>query len=209
MKSSFPAAMASMLKWEGGYSNHPKDPGGATMQGVIQRVYDAYRHSKGLSARDVKLLQASERDEIYRIQYWDAVKGDQLPPGVDLAVFDYAVNSGPGRAIRALQRVLKVQVDGIIGLVTLSAAAKINPALLVDLVCDDRAEFVRGLSTYPTFGKGWENRIRDTRATARKLAQGGQVSPPPPDIPETPAPPPAAKSGGLWAWMKRIFGFAT
>ncbi|WP_246677573.1 glycosyl hydrolase 108 family protein [Mesorhizobium sp. B2-3-12] len=105
-----------MLAHEGGYSNHPADPGGATMKGVTQRVYDGYRKSKGLSTRSVKGIQTAELNEIYDRQYWDAVKGDLLPAGVDYVVFDGAVNSGPGRSIMWLQQALRPAYKGPIDL---------------------------------------------------------------------------------------------
>ena len=100
-------SLARVLAHEGGYSNHPKDPGGATMKGVTQRVYDGYRKGKGLAVRSVKGITTDELNEIYDRQYWDAVKGDLLPAGVDYVLFDGAVNSWPGRSIMWLQQALR------------------------------------------------------------------------------------------------------
>ncbi|WP_245464369.1 MULTISPECIES: glycosyl hydrolase 108 family protein [unclassified Mesorhizobium] len=103
---------ARVLAHEGGYSNHPNDTGGVTMKGVTQRVYDAYRKSKGQSTRSVKAIQTAELNEIYDRQYWDAVKGDLLPAGVVYVLFDGAVNSGPGRSIMWLQQALRPAYTG-------------------------------------------------------------------------------------------------
>ena len=115
MTDRFDTCLAETLKWEGGWSNHPRDPGGPTMRGIIQRVYDGWRDNHGLPRRSVREIADHELRDIYRRSYWDQVRGDELPPGVDLAVFDFAVNSGPARAAKYLQRVLGVKVDGHIG----------------------------------------------------------------------------------------------
>ena len=99
-------SLARVLAHEGGYSNHPNDPGGPTMKGT-QRVYDGFRKGKGLATRSVKSLTTAELNEIYVRQYWDAVQGDTLPAGVDYVVLDGALNSGPGRSIMWLQQALR------------------------------------------------------------------------------------------------------
>jgi lysozyme family protein len=101
MKANFPACLAITLKYEGGYSDNPRDPGGPTCRGITQRVYDAYRHGP-LGYRSVRYIAENEVQDIYRHQYWDAIRGDDLPAGVDLIAFDIAVNSGPGRATQWL-----------------------------------------------------------------------------------------------------------
>lgn len=170
-------SLARVLAHEGGYSNNPKDPGGATMKGVTQRVYDAYRKSKGLSMRSVKGIQTAELNEIYDRQYWDAVKGDQLPAGVDYVVFDGGVNSGPGRSIMWLQQALrpayKGPIDGVMGVGTLAALqANTNNDALIDRICDTRMSFLRHLGTFPTFGKGWTARVAEVRAIGKAWASG-------------------------------------
>ena len=115
MKDDFAPALAAVLVHEGGYSNHPKDPGGPTMKGVIKRVYDDYRRSKGEPVRDVRQITDEELREIYRKRYWDLIQGDELPTGLDYVVFDGAVNSGPAQATKWLQRGLGVGADGVLG----------------------------------------------------------------------------------------------
>lgn len=170
--SSFDAALARVLVHEGGYSDHPADPGGPTMQGVIQRVYDAYRAAKGAPRRSVRLLERAELVEIYRRQYWDAVRADDLPPGIDYVVFDGAVNSGPAQSLKWLQRALGVPADGAIGAVTLAAAAACaDRAGLVDQICDRRLAMLKSLATFKIFGAGWSRRVADVRQAGRTWAQ--------------------------------------
>ena len=105
MKANFDKSLALVLVHEGGYVNHPKDPGGATNRGVTQAVYDAYRKTRGKAGQSVKFITDEEVNAIYKFQYWDRVQGDLLPAGLDYAVFDFAVNSGVGRASKYLQAV--------------------------------------------------------------------------------------------------------
>lgn len=172
--SGFTRALPRVLAHEGGYVNDPLDPGGATNKGITFRVYDAYRIRKGLPTRDVRAITATEIAEIYRLQYWDAVKGDELPPGLDYVLFDGAVNSGPSQSIKWLQRALgSVAVDGQIGQATLAAVtAHGRPAELIDRICDRRLTFLQALKTWPRFGKGWRARVEGVRKTARSWALG-------------------------------------
>lgn len=166
---SFEPALTCVLKQEGGYSDHPADPGGATMMGITQEVLAEWR-GHPVSKADVRALSRMEVAEIYRKRYWDAVAGDQLPAGLDLAVFDFAVNSGASRAVRSLQRVLGVEADGRIGPETLQAIAACNPAEMITRLSALRLAFLEALSTFPVFGRGWTRRVREVEAEARKLA---------------------------------------
>lgn len=170
-------ALARVLAHEGGYSNNKKDPGGPTMKGVTQRVYDAYRRGKGLAVRSVKSLTTDEINDIYDKQYWDAVKGDLLPDGVDYVVFDGSVNSGPGRSIMWLQQALRPvytgRIDGVMGMGTIAALkATNNNDALIDRICDARMNFLRHLGTFPIFGKGWTARVAEVRAIGKAWATG-------------------------------------
>lgn len=159
MTARFSECLTETLKWEGGWSNHKDDPGGPTMRGVIQRVYDAWRHRNGLPKRSVRNIEEHELQAIYRENYWQLVRGDELPPGVDLCVFDYGVNSGPSRSISHLQEVLGVKIDGFMGPVTLDAVNAADPVEIVNKLCARRRKFVRQIKTYHVFGKGWNRRI--------------------------------------------------
>lgn len=162
---------------EGGYVNHPKDPGGATNKGVIQRVYDSYRTSLGMGKRSVKELIEPERLDIYKTRYWDVIKGDELPAGVDYVVYDGAVNSGPTQSVKWLQRALGARyagrIDGLIGPATLTAVNDHpNHDQLVRAICDRRLAFLQALKTWDTFGKGWGRRVADVRAVGLAWANG-------------------------------------
>lgn len=160
--SNYKASLALVLAHEGGFVNHPKDPGGATNQGVTQKVYDAYRKVNGLPLQSVKFITSVEVAEIYQKQYWRLVRGDSLPSGLDYAVFDFGVNSGVSRAVRYLQRLVGVEDDGIIGNETLGAvydAAKRDEEALIINYCANRMIFLKSLGTFSTFGKGWTRRV--------------------------------------------------
>lgn len=170
---SFEKALPLVLVHEGGDVDHPKDPGGRTSHGVIQRVYDGWRKSKGLPKRDVWISTAEERAAIYRAQYWDAARCDELPIGVGYVVFDGAVNSGPSQSVKWLQRALGVVVDGNIGAATIAAAnAHPDHDELIAGICAKRLAFLRALRTWPTFGKGWQRRVDEVRRAGQKMARG-------------------------------------
>lgn len=170
----FSRALPLILAYEGGKVDDPRDPGGRTNQGVIQTVYNAWRVNKRQQPRDVYEMTDSERDAIYRSQFWDAVQGDKLPAGVDFVVFDGAVNSGPKQSIKWLQRALGVNADGVMGSVTLAAlAANMDGAGLVDAVVDRREAFLKALKTFKTYGKGWLRRTASVRKTGKVWAAGG------------------------------------
>lgn len=175
-------SLAKVLAHEGGYSNHAKDPGGPTMKGVTQRVYDAYRKGRGLAVRPVKGITTEELHDIYDRQYWDAVKGDLLPDGVDYVVCDGGVNSGPGRSIMWLQQALRPHytgnIDGVLGMGTLTALKAVNNHdALIDRICDARMNFLRHLSTFKTFGKGWTARVAEVRSIGKAWATGETPEP--------------------------------
>lgn len=178
--ANFEACMRQILKYEGGYSNHPEDPGGVTLEGVIQRVYDAYRKKKLLPSQPLVPEMrgtpewTAERNEIYRTQYWNAVDGDRLPKGVDLVVFDGAVNSGVSQSIKWLQRALNLeQVDGQMGDVTKAALLTAGDhRKLVSDICARRMAFLQQLRTWPTFKKGWTARVTNVQSMGMAMAAG-------------------------------------
>lgn len=166
---SFWPALTCVLAQEGGYSDHPDDPGGATMMGITQATLAGWRGTPVTKA-DVRALARDEAAAIYRARYWNAVRGDELPAGLDLAVFDFAVNSGASRAVRALQRALGVTVDGLIGPETLAAAGGRPVSETISALCAGRRGFLERLSTFPVFGRGWTRRVREIEVAALKLA---------------------------------------
>lgn len=179
--ATYKPGLALMLAHEGGYVNHPKDPGGATNRGVTQRVYDGYRRLRGLSQRSVRHIEDGEVQDIYKRNYWALVRGDELPAGLDYAVFDFAVNSGVSRAIKFLQAGLGLtgeNVDGIIGDRTLGRvfdAAKANEELLITKYCGERMRFLRSLGTFPTFGKGWTRRVMGDKDGVQANVDSGVI----------------------------------
>ena len=171
MQTTYAQALRDVLVYEGGYVNHPKDPGGATNKGITQATYDTFRRRKGLAARSVKSIADSEVAEIYRTGYWNKVRGDDLPAGPDYATFDGAVNSGPARGIKWLQAAIGATVDGIVGNQTLTLArAARDKAAVVRTMCAKRMSFLRSLAIWTTFGKGWTRRVAAVEVAGVALA---------------------------------------
>lgn len=179
MKSNYARCLDIVLAYEGGFANHPDDPGGATMRGVTQRTYDAWRIGAGLATQSVRQIEEPELHAIYRDGYWNVVRGDDLPAGVDLAVFDYAVNSGPARAAKELQRVVLATMDGKIGPATLAAVRARQPAEIIRPLCAGRLAFLEGLTTWATFGRGWKRRVVDVEASALAMVAPAPLPPKP------------------------------
>lgn len=152
---NFTEALQHVLKHEGGYVNHPDDTGKETNFGITIAVA---RENGYLG--DMRTIPMGVVESIYKRKYWDKVRADEMPESVRFALFDYAVNSGLGAAIRALQRVLGVADDGVLGPMTL-AAAQAQSAGLGARLNGYRLKFMTELKIWPTFGKGWARRIAD------------------------------------------------
>jgi len=167
----FARSLELVLKHEGGFVNHPADPGGATNKGVTQKTYDGWRLSQALPKRSVRFITVAELTAIYRKHYWVAASCDELPAGVDYMVFDLAVNSGPGRAAKFLQEAVRVEADGEIGPKTLAAVRLLPPSEVVLRMRNRRERFYRALGTFPTFGKGWMRRLDEVFAIANEWAR--------------------------------------
>jgi len=170
-------AIVALAVHEGGWSNHPKDPGGATMKGVTQRTYDAYNTRIGKTTRSVRHITDEEVTTIYQEQYWNTISGDALPNGLGYCVFDGSVNSGPSRAAKWLQQVLKVAQDGVIGAQTLAALVGRDIKEIIDLYCDLRLAFMKRLKHWSTFKNGWTRRVSEVRKQSKKWADGFEVKP--------------------------------
>ena len=168
MKSNFEECMARLLAHEGGYVWHAEDPGGETNFGVTRAVYEQY---VGRQVMDGEMEGLTHDDvyPIYKENYWDRVRGDDLPSGVDWAVFDFCVNSGVSRSAKALQRIVGVEQDGGIGPMTLQAVAEVEPAEIIEQMHHMRDSFYRSLSTFDTFGRGWTRRNDETKEQALNL----------------------------------------
>ena len=168
MKENFEQCLALVLKHEGGYVNNPKDPGGRTNLGVTQKVWEEWvGHPVDEAA--MRALTPQDVAPLYKKNYWDKIRGDDLPDGVDYACFDLAVNSGVGRAAKTLQKAVGVNADGAIGPATLAAVASQNPRDLATEICEIRLNFLQSLSTWDTFGRGWGRRVSEVEETAFKM----------------------------------------
>lgn len=153
----FESCVNIVLQKEGGFVNHSADPGGATNYGITIKVLSEYRKTK-VSVEDVQRLSIGEAKQIYFKNYWKPIQGDQLPIGVNLSVFDFAVNAGVSRAAKTLQKIVNVQQDGIIGLVTLKAVQTFDVEDMIERLADERVLFYKSLKTFSVFGKGWLRR---------------------------------------------------
>jgi len=170
VKDNWEQCFALVLKNEGGYVDNNSDPGGATNLGCTKATWEAWvGHS--VTKDDIKALMPNDVMPLYKAKYWDTIKGDDLPEGVDYAVFDFAINSGPSRAAKALQSVLGVNPDGKIGPATLDALEAANPRDIATSICEARLAFLQSLPTYGTFGKGWSRRVSEVENTAFKMVE--------------------------------------
>ena len=176
MKSNFDKSLRLVLAHEGGYVDHPRDPGGATNLGITFAVLQKWR-GKAITKADVKALTRDEAGAIYRAKYWDIVRGDDLPSGLDYAVFDFAVNSGPSRAAIYLQEIVGVAPDGKIGPLTVGAAKAADTRKTIDALCSKRMTFLKKLSTFATFGRGWTSRVAGVRTAALAMVGSAPAAP--------------------------------
>jgi lysozyme family protein len=172
MKDNFQKCLALMLAHEGGYVHHEKDPGGRTNLGVTQRVWEEWTGHE-VDEKQMRALTPEAVAPLYKRKYWDACRADELVSGLDYAVFDCAVNSGPGRAIKFLQSCVGVNADGGFGPTTMAAVAQFqrNTAkTLIKEYCEKRLDFLKSLKTFETFGKGWERRVNEVKDEALRMA---------------------------------------
>ena len=171
MKNNFERCLAEVLKHEGGYVDHPDDKGGATNYGVTQAVWEEWVKHK-VSIDEMKKLTVDDVKPLYLARFWDATKCDDLPSGVDYCVFDTAINSGRVRAAKFLQSVVGVVPDGVIGSITIASTDLRGARLTIEQYCDKREQFLRGLSNFNVFGKGWVRRVAEVRAKALEMVNG-------------------------------------
>jgi len=171
MKNNFEQCLALVLRSEGGFVQNPKDPGGATNLGVTKATYESYV-GRSVDADEMKGLTPDTVAPLYKKMYWDKVRGDDMPAGVDYALFDLAVNSGPRQATKFIQNIASVPADGLMGDRTVQQVNTLDPADTVAKLCNERLQFLQQLNTWDTFGKGWSKRVSDVqkRATAMVTA---------------------------------------
>lgn len=169
MKDNFESALKAILHHEGGYVNHPADPGGMTNLGVTKRVWEEWVGHE-VDEKTMRNLTPEIVGPMYKTKYWDKIKGDDLPTGVDYVVFDAAVNSGPGRAAKWLQACVGVEPDGGIGPKTLAAVKAFDANQLIEDYAKRRLSFLMDLKTWDTFGKGWGRRVAEVQKTGLDMA---------------------------------------
>jgi len=168
MKENWDKSFAMVIKSEGGFVNNPKDPGGMTNLGVTRANWQAYLN-RDVTESEMRALTPDIVKPFYKTMYWDKIKGDQLPSGVDYAAYDLAVNSGTGKAAKFLQEIAGVAADGVIGPKSLEAINACNPEQTVEALCDMRMDFLKRLSTFGTFGKGWSIRVAGVKDAATSM----------------------------------------
>lgn len=169
MKQNFPTCLNETLAYEGEWSDHKADPGGATMKGVTIGRFQKFK-GRPVTKAELRAISDTDLRVIYKTGYWDEVAGDLLPSGLDHVAFDGAVNSGPSRGAKWLQKGLGVPADGKIGKATLAAARASDPVVVIRRACAARMGFLRGLRTWGTFGKGWSRRVAHVEVFSVKLA---------------------------------------
>ena len=170
MNSNWQTSFNNLIKHEGGYVNNPNDPGGRTNLGVTQDVWEDWV-DRTVTEDEMRQLTADKVQPLYKDMYWDRIKGDRLPHGVDYCVFDACVNSGVYRSAKWLQLTVGAAADGAIGDQTIKVAFLTNPENIINKFCEMRLEFLRGLLNWPTFGKGWERRVREVQQTAIQMSK--------------------------------------
>lgn len=168
-KENWDDAFKAVLKHEGGFVNHPRDPGGMTNLGVTKRAWEEYTGHEADEA-EMRSLTPDLVKPFYKSRYWDKIKGDDLPSGVDYAAYDLAVNSGPARAAKYLQQIAGVTVDGAIGPKSLAAINVVPADEMIDALCGMRMDFLKALPTFDVFGKGWTRRVAEVEERARGMA---------------------------------------
>ena len=168
MKENYDAALEAVLHHEGGFVNHPSDPGGMTNLGCTKKVWEEWCGHE-VDEKNMRELTKSDVAPLYKQKYWDKVKGDDLPSGVDYVVFDCAINSGPGRAAKFLQEVVGATQDGAIGPGTLKAVSGVPATDIIEKYSAARLAFLKALPTWETFGKGWGRRVEEVRVFAQKM----------------------------------------
>jgi lysozyme family protein len=165
MRENFEEALKAILKHEGGYVHHKLDPGGMTNLGVTKKVWEEWvGHPVG--EKEMRALTPDTVAPMYKKKYWDAVKADELPTGLDYLMFDFAINAGPGRAAKTMQKAIGTTPDGAIGPKTMAALKAADPADLIAKFSMEKELFYKALPTFATFGKGWLRRVDEAKSHA-------------------------------------------
>ena len=169
-EGNFKECLDLVLKSEGGWVNHPSDPGGETNLGVTKRVWEEYI---GHPVTTMKNLTPADVAPMYEQKYWRPCYGEVLPRGLDFVVFSMGVNAGPGRSVKLFQQSIGCVPDGVIGPTTRGLISNSNSAALIAKFSESRREYYKSLKTFPIFGKGWLNRVDKEEAEALDMAKNG------------------------------------
>jgi lysozyme family protein len=170
MPSNFQECLDLVLKSEGGWVNHPSDPGGETNLGVTKAVWEEYL---GHPVKTMKNLTKDDVAPMYELKYWRPCYCEVLPRGLDFVVFSMGVNAGPGRSVKLLQQSIGCVPDGVIGPRTRELISASNSANLIAKFSETRREYYRSLKTFPIFGKGWLARVNREEQEALQMAKNG------------------------------------
>ena len=170
MKENFGKALRLLLKHEGGYVNHPDDPGGITNLGITKRVYEEWI-GREATEEDMENLTPEDVAPLYKTNYWDKCRCDDLPSGLDYVAFDWAVNSGVSRSSKGIQKSCGAEPDGIIGLKTLELAKGQNTTFMIENFQIIRQEFYEKLAHFDTFGRGWTRRNNEATKVALEMVK--------------------------------------
>jgi lysozyme family protein len=168
MNTNWQKSFELMLKSEGGFVNHPSDPGGMTNLGVTKATWEGWV-GREVDESEMRGLTQEMVEPLYKERYWDAVRGDELPMGLDYLMFDFAVNAGAGRSIKTLQTAVGVTPDGGFGPITMAAVQSVDPVKLIERFSQAKEDFYRSLTTFSTFGKGWLNRVAHVKVKASAM----------------------------------------
>jgi lysozyme family protein len=172
MTKNFRDCLELVLKHEGGYVDHPKDPGGRTNLGVTQRVWEEWIGHPA-TEKDMRELTPAIVAPMYEMRYWRTSYCEKLPRGLDLLVFSMAVNAGAGRSVKLLQDAIGVVMDGVIGPNTMARINESNVETLIDKFSEIRTDYYKGLKLFPVFGRGWLARTDKERLEALQMAKNG------------------------------------
>ncbi len=168
MEKNFPTCLQYLLKLEGGFAKLPGDE--TTKYGVKQSTWEAYC-GHPVTEAVMRNLTTDQVGPLYKTHYWDQVRADELPSGVDVCLFDFAVHSGPREASTQIQRIVGVVSDGTLGKLSLAAIASMKPESLITQLIASRLAFIKKLKNYPLFAKGWESRLVQLQGFCQKLSQ--------------------------------------
>lgn len=172
MTGNFKECLALVLKSEGGFVNHPSDPGGMTNLGVTKRVWEEYTGHEA----DEKIMRGLTPEKVaplYEQRYWRPTYCEVLPRGLDLLVFSMGINAGTGRSVKLLQSCIGCVADGVIGSRTMALVKSSNVADLIGKFSEARRQYYRSLKTFPVFGKGWLARVDREESEALNMAKNG------------------------------------